>query len=161
MLGGYLRGTAIVATVDAVAIGIGLLVVGVPLALPLAVVVFLGAFVPLVGAVVAGALVALVALVTNGPVAALVVVAIVVAVNQLEGDLLAPLVMGKVLSLHPLAVLSALTAGTILAGIVGTLLAVPIAAVAWAAVKEWNATAPPGDELVPSSPPGRRLRPCG
>ncbi|NNU26629.1 AI-2E family transporter [Isoptericola sediminis] len=149
VLGGYLRGTAIVATVDAVFIGVGLLIIGVPLALPLAAVVFLGAFIPLLGAVLAGALAALVALVTNGLLAALVVVALVVAVNQLEGDLLAPVVMGKVLSLHPLVVLSALTAGTILAGIVGALLAVPITAVAWAAVKEWNATAPPGKQLVP------------
>ncbi|WP_277207285.1 AI-2E family transporter [Isoptericola croceus] len=148
VLGGYLRGTAIVATVDAVAIGVGLLIIGVPLALPLAVVVFLGAFIPLLGAVLAGTLAALVALVTNGPVAALIVVALVIAVNQLEGDLLAPVVMGKVLSLHPLVVLLALTAGTILAGLVGALLSVPIAAVAWAAVKEWNETAPAGEELV-------------
>lgn len=153
VLGGYLRGTAIIATVDAVAIGIGLLIIGVPLVLPLAVVVFLGAFIPLIGAVLAGTLAALVTLVTNGPLAALVVVALVVAVNQLEGDLLAPIVMGKVLSLHPLVVLLALTAGTILAGLIGALLAVPIAAVAWAAVKEWNATAPPGEELVANSPP--------
>ncbi|MEG3616383.1 AI-2E family transporter [Isoptericola haloaureus] len=149
VLGGYLRGTAIVAAVDAVFIGVGLMIVGVPLALPLAAVVFLGAFIPLIGAVLAGALAALVALVTNGPIAALIVVAIVIAVNQLEGDLLAPVVMGKVLSLHPLVVLSALTAGTVLAGIVGALLAVPLTAVAWAAAKEWNATAPPGERLVP------------
>ncbi|MCK0118532.1 putative PurR-regulated permease PerM [Isoptericola sp. CG 20/1183] len=153
VLGGYLRGTAIVATVDAVAIGIGLLIIGVPLVLPLAATVFLGAFIPLIGAVLAGALAALVTLVTNGPLAALIVVGLVIAVNQLEGDLLAPVVMGHVLSLHPLAVLLALTAGTILAGLVGALLAVPIAAVGWAALKEWNATAPPGEKLVTTTPP--------
>lgn len=153
VLGGYLRGTAIVATVDAVAIGVGLLIIGVPLVWPLAATVFLGAFIPLIGAVLAGTLAALVTLVTNGPLAALIVVGLVIAVNQLEGDLLAPVVMGKVLSLHPLAVLLALTAGTILAGLVGALLAVPIAAVGWAAVKEWNATAPPGEELVPQDGP--------
>lgn len=133
VLGGYVRGTAIIAFVDAVVIGVALVVLGVPLALPLAVVVFVGAFVPLVGATVAGGLAALVALVANGPVTALIVVAVVVAVNQLEGDLLAPVVLGRSLKLHPLAVLLALSAGTIVAGIVGAILAVPFAAVTWAA----------------------------
>jgi predicted PurR-regulated permease PerM len=153
VLGGYLRGTAIIATVDAVVIGTALLILGVPLVLPLATIVFLGAFIPLIGAVLAGALAALVALVTEGPVTALIVVAVIVAVNQLEGDLLAPVVMGKVLSLHPLAILLALTAGTILAGIVGALLAVPIAAVSWAAIKEWNATSPSGGILATAESP--------
>ncbi|WNB85822.1 AI-2E family transporter [Cellulomonas sp. ATA003] len=143
VLGGYVRGTAIVATVDAVVIGIALVILGVPLALPLATVVFLGAFIPLVGATVAGILAGLVALVSNGPTTALIVLGVVVLVNQLEGDLLQPVVMGKALSLHPLAILIALTAGTILSGILGALLAVPIAAVAWTVVKEWNA---PDDE---------------
>ncbi len=144
VLGGYVRGTAIVALVDAVVIGVALLILGVPLVLPLATIVFLGAFIPLIGAVLAGALAALVALVANGPVTALIVVAVVIGVNQLEGDFLAPVVMGKTLRLHPLAILLALTAGTILAGFIGALLAVPIAAVGWAAIKEWNATAPEG-----------------
>ncbi|GAB2737150.1 AI-2E family transporter [Nocardioides pakistanensis] len=138
VLGGYVRGTAVVATVDALVIGIGLVVVGVPLALPLAVAVFLGAFIPLVGATLAGALAALVALVSNGPVTALIVVGIVVAVNQLEGDLLYPVVMGQALALHPLAILLALTAGTIVAGVVGAILAVPFAAVAWVVVKTFR-----------------------
>ncbi len=137
VLGGYVRGTAVVALVDAVIIGIALAVLGVPLAFPLALVVFLGAFIPLVGATVAGILAALVALVANGPVVALIVVGVVIAVNQLEGDILAPVVLGKALSLHPLAILLALTAGTILAGIIGALLAVPLAAVAWTAVTTW------------------------
>jgi predicted PurR-regulated permease PerM len=142
VLGGYVRGTAIVATVDAVVIGVALLIIGVPLVLPLATIVFLGAFIPLIGATLAGVLAALIALVANGPVAALIVVAVVVAVNQLEGDFLAPVVIGRTLSLHPLVILFALTAGTILSGIVGALLSVPITAVVWAAVKEWWATSP-------------------
>lgn len=140
VLGGYLRGTAVVALVDAVVIGAALAFLGVPLALPLATLVFLGAFIPLIGATLSGVFAALVALVANGPGVALIVVAVVIAVNQLEGDLLAPVVLGRALSLHPLAILMALTAGTILSGIIGALLAVPIAAVSWAALKEWRAT---------------------
>lgn len=137
-LGGYVRGTAIVAAVDAVGIGIGLLVVGVPLAIPLAVLVFLLAFIPLVGATLAGVLAALVTLVANGWVDALIVVAIVVVVNQLEGDLLQPVVMGRSLRLHPLVILVALTIGTVVAGITGAVLAVPVAASIWGAVQVWN-----------------------
>lgn len=138
VLGGYVRGTAIIAAVDAFFIGLALVILGVPLALPLAVVVFVGAFVPLVGATVAGALAALIALVSNGFVTALIVVAVVIAVNQIEGDVLAPVVLGRSLSLHPLAILMALTAGTILAGIVGAILAVPFAAVLWTIVQTWR-----------------------
>lgn len=137
-LGGYIRGTAIVALVDAVAIGIGLAIVGVPLVLPLSVLVFLLAFIPLVGATLAGVLCALVALVAVGPVEALIVVAIVIAVNQLEGDLLQPVVMGRTLRLHPLVILIALTAGTVLAGLTGAVLAVPIAASIWRAIQVWD-----------------------
>ncbi len=137
VLGGYVRGTTIVAFVDALVIGIALAILGVPLAFPLALVVFLGAFIPLVGASAAAILAALIALVANGPIVALIVIGIVIAVNQLEGDVLAPIVLGKALSLHRLAILLALTAGTILAGIIGALLSVPVAAVAWAAVSTW------------------------
>lgn len=137
-LGGYVRGTAIVAAVDAVGIGIGLAIVGVPLVIPLSVLVFLLAFIPLVGATLAGIIAALVALVTVGPVEALIVVAIVVAVNQLEGDLLQPVVMGRSLRLHPLVILFALTAGTVLAGITGAVLAVPIAASIWRSIQVWD-----------------------
>lgn len=141
-LGGYVRGTAVVAAVDAIAIGVGVAIVGVPLALPLGVIVFLTAFIPLIGATLAGVLAALVALVANGPVAALVVVLIVVAVNQLEGNFLQPVVMAQSLKLHPLVILLALTAGTILGGIVGAVLSVPIAAVGWAIIKNWNRAEP-------------------
>jgi predicted PurR-regulated permease PerM len=146
VLGGYVRGTAIVAFVDAFFIGLGLVILQVPLALPLAVIVFLTSFIPLVGATLAGILAALVALVANGPVVALIVVAIVIVVNQLEGDLLQPVVMAQSLKLHPLVILVALTGGTILGGIVGAVLAVPLVAVGWAIVKVWEGEDPSIDE---------------
>jgi predicted PurR-regulated permease PerM len=146
VLGGYVRGTAIVAFVDAFFIGLGLVILQVPLALPLAVIVFLTSFIPLVGATLAGILAALVALVANGPVVALIVVAIVIVVNQLEGDLLQPVVMAQSLKLHPLVILLALTAGTILGGIAGAVLAVPLTALGWAIVKVWEAPDPSIDE---------------
>ena len=126
---GYLRGQASVGLVDAVFIGIGLAIVGVPLVVPLAFLTFVAAFLPLVGAFVAGALAALVALVTKGLTAALIVVAITVAVQQLEGHLLAPLLLGRAVALHPVVIILALAAGSILGGIIGAFLAVPIAAV--------------------------------
>jgi predicted PurR-regulated permease PerM len=151
VLGGYVRGTAVIALVDAVAIGVGLAVLQVPLALPLAIIVFIGAFIPLIGATLAGVLAALVALVANGPVVALIVVIIVIAVNQLEGDLLQPVVMAQSLKLHPLVILVALTAGTILGGIIGAVLSVPIAAVAWAIIKVWNGEPVSGTASPPDS----------
>jgi putative heme transporter len=144
-LGGYVRGTALVALVDAIAIGVGLALLGVPLALPLAGVVFLTAFIPLIGATLGGAAAALVALVANGPVTALLVVVLVFLVNQLEGNLLQPLVMGEAVSLHPLVIIVVLTGGTALAGLPGAVLAVPITAAAWAIAKSWN---PPDDRVL-------------
>ncbi len=138
VLGQYVRGTTIIALIEAVVIGVALFILGVPLALPLAVVVFLGAYVPMVGAAVAGILAALVALVANGPVVALIVVAIVIAINQLDGHILQPIVMGRSLRLHGLVILLALAAGVILAGIIGALLAVPLAAVTWAIIQIWT-----------------------
>jgi putative heme transporter len=126
---GYLRGQATVGLVDAVFIGIGLAIVGVPLVIPLAFLTFVAAFLPLVGAFIAGALAALVALVTNGVTAALIVIGITVLVQQLEGHLLAPLVLGRAVALHPVVIILALAAGSILGGIIGAFLAVPIAAV--------------------------------
>ena len=137
VLGGYVRGTAVIALVDAVLIGAALAILGVPLALPLAVVVFVAAFIPLLGATVAGFLAAVVALVSSGPVTALIVVAVVIVVNQVEGDVLAPVVLGASIKLHPLAILLALSGGTIVAGIVGAILAVPFTGVAWAVVQAW------------------------
>lgn len=138
VFGGYIRGTSIVAAADAVGIGVGLAILQIPLALPLAVIVFLTAFIPLVGATAAGILAALVALVTHGPLAALIVVGIVVLVNQLEGNFLQPVVMARSLKLHALVILLALTTGTILGGIVGAVLSVPIAAVAWGIITVWD-----------------------
>ncbi len=137
-LGGYIRGTAVVALVDAVFIGIGLAIVGVPLVIPLSVLVFLLAFIPLVGATLAGILAALVTLVAVGPVEALIVLGIVIVVNQVEGDFLQPIVMGRALRLHPLVILFALTAGTVLVGITGAVLAVPIAAAIWRSIQVWD-----------------------
>jgi putative heme transporter len=137
-LGGYVRGTALVALVDAVFIGGGLLILQVPLALPLAVIVFLTAFIPIVGATIAGALAALVALVTNGVGAAIAVVVIVVVVNQLEGNLLQPVIMGRSVRLHPIVILLALIVGSIVAGIIGAVVAVPITAVIWDAIQLWD-----------------------
>ncbi|WP_373372458.1 AI-2E family transporter [Microbacterium foliorum] len=138
VFGGYIRGTSIVAAADALGIGIGLAILQIPLALPLAVIVFLTAFIPLVGATAAGILAALVALVTHGPLAALIVIGIVVLVNQLEGNFLQPVVMARSLKLHALVILLALTTGTILGGIVGAVLSVPIAAVAWGIITVWD-----------------------
>lgn len=146
VLGGYVRGTSIVAFVDAFFIGLALVIMGVPLALPLAALTFIGAFIPLIGATLAGILAALVALVANGPLAALVVIIVVIVVNQLEGNFLQPVVMGQALNVHALVILLALTAGTILAGIIGAILAVPLVAVAWAAIKAWNS----GGDITPA-----------
>jgi putative heme transporter len=130
VLRGYVRGIVIIALFDGAAIGVTLLVIGAPLAAPLALITFFGAFFPIVGAVVAGVIAALVTLVTSGVTDALIVTAVTVVINQLEGDILQPLVMGKSLNLHPVAILVALTAGGILAGVPGAFLAVPVAAVA-------------------------------
>ena len=128
-LSGFIKAQAAVGLVDAVFIGIGLAVLGVPLALPLAVLVFFGAFIPIIGAVVSGALAALVALVTNGPTTALIVIVLVLIVQQLEGNVLQPILVGRTLALHPALVILAVTAGGTLAGITGAFLAVPVVAV--------------------------------
>ena len=130
---GYMRGVALIAVIDAVLIGIALTIIGVPLVVPLMVVVFLGAFIPLVGAFVAGAIAALVALISEGPIDAALVVAAIVAIQQVEGDLLYPNVVGRAISLHPVVILLVLAAGTVVAGIVGALLSVPVAAGVWTA----------------------------
>lgn len=141
----YVRATVVVALVDAVAIGIAVAVMGVPLALPLAMLVFLGAFVPVVGAVLAGSVAVLIALVANGPVAALVLLLVIIAIMQLEAHVLQPLLLGRAVTLHPLAVAVAITAGLLLAGIVGALLAVPLLAVVNSGVRSLRS---PADEHV-------------
>ncbi|AEI11182.1 AI-2E family transporter [Cellulomonas gilvus] len=128
-LGAYTRTQILVAAVDATGIGVGAAILQVPLAFPLAILVFLGSFIPIVGAVVTGAIAVLVALVTHGPVVALIMLAIVLAVQQLEGHVLQPFLMGHAVSLHPVAVLLGVAAGSFMAGILGALFAVPIIAV--------------------------------
>jgi predicted PurR-regulated permease PerM len=134
VLTAYTRGVVFVATVDAVLIGAALLLVGVPLALPLIVLTWVAAFFPIVGAVTAGAAAVLVALVANGPTGALIVLAAIIVVQQLEGNVLYPVVVGPRLRLHPIAVLIAVALGGTLAGIPGAFLAVPVATVCAAIV---------------------------
>ncbi len=152
---GYVRATFLVALVDAVGIGTGLAIMGVPLALPLASVVFLGAFIPLVGAVIAGFLAVVVALLAKGFVYALITLALVIAVQQLEGHVLQPLVMGRAVSVHPLAVVLAIAAGGVLAGIVGALLAVPIVAFLNSAVRVLAASEPEAELEAQESEEGK------
>ncbi|MBK1784601.1 AI-2E family transporter [Prauserella cavernicola] len=144
----YVRATAAVAVVDAVGIGIGLWAVGVPLVVPLSTLVFLGAFIPIIGAVVTGAVAVLVALVTNGFVTALIVLAIVIGVMQLEGHVLQPLLLGRAVKLHPLAVVLAITIGLVAAGIPGALLSVPLLAVLNAGIKSLVNESDPDPEQV-------------
>jgi predicted PurR-regulated permease PerM len=127
-LAGYVRGTAAIALIDAVGIGIGLLIVGVPLVLPLTLLVFIGGFVPVIGAFISGLLATLVALATGGLTAALIVLAIVVVVQQVESNVLQPMIMRRAVSLHPVVILTVLTAGAVIVGVLGAFLAVPIAA---------------------------------
>jgi predicted PurR-regulated permease PerM len=127
-LAGYVRGTAAIALIDAVGIGLGLLLVGVPLVLPLTLLVFIGGFVPVIGAFVSGLLATLVALATGGPTTALIVLAIVIVVQQVESNVLQPMIMRRAVSLHPIVILSVLTAGAVIVGVLGAFLAVPIAA---------------------------------
>jgi predicted PurR-regulated permease PerM len=125
---GYVRATFLVALVDASGVGTGLAIMRVPLALPLASLVFLGAFIPLVGAVLSGFLAVVVALLAKGWVYALITLGVLIGVNQLEAHILQPLVMGRAVSIHPLGVVIAISTGGVLAGIVGALLAVPTVA---------------------------------
>lgn len=125
---GYIRATFLVALVDAAGVGAGLAILRVPLALPLASLVFLGAFIPLVGAVVSGFLAVVVALIAKGWVYALITLGVLIGVNQLEAHILQPLVMGRAVSIHPLAVVVAISTGGVLAGVVGALLSVPTVA---------------------------------
>lgn len=157
VLGGYVRGTALVALTNALIIGLALTIMHVPLALPLAVFVFIGGFIPIIGATAAGTLAVVMALIFNGPVPALIVVIVLVGANQLEHHILQPLLMGKVLRIHGLAILLALAAGTTLAGLVGALLAVPLTAVGWSIIKVWTGRdgpeTPAADTTTAVSPP--------
>lgn len=150
----YIRATFLVALVDAVGIGTGLAILSVPLALPLASLVFLGAFIPLVGAVLTGFLAVIIALIAKGWVVGLMVFGVVIGVNQLESHVLQPLVMGRAVAIHPLAVVLGISAGAVLAGIVGALLAVPMIAFLDRAVRVLIAPADhTADELSDAADP--------
>jgi putative heme transporter len=124
----YARTQLLVATIDAIGIGLGAFLLGVPLAIPVGVLVFLGAFVPIVGAVVTGAVAVFLALVYNGPWIAFWMLVVVLGVQQIEGHVLQPLLMGSAVKVHPLAVVLVVAGGALVAGIPGALFAVPIAA---------------------------------
>jgi predicted PurR-regulated permease PerM len=156
-LAGYARATFLVALVDATGIGIGLAIMGIPLALPLASLVFLGAFIPVVGAVLSGFLAVIVALLAKGFIFALITLGLVVAVQQLEAHVLQPLVMGHAVSLHPLAVVLGIAGGTVLAGIVGALLAVPTIAFFNSFVRVLMAPDPAARGEALEDEPGRLL----
>lgn len=129
-LASYLRGVTIVALFDSVFIGLALVVIGVPAALPLAVFTFFGAYVPIVGAVVTGIAAVIVALIANGLVPAALVAAAVLIVQQVESNLLQPFVVGRAVAVHPIVILMTVMAGGILGGVIGAMVAVPLVAVA-------------------------------
>jgi predicted PurR-regulated permease PerM len=145
---GYVRATFLVALVDAIGIGTGLAVMGIPLALPLASLVFLGAFIPLVGAFLSGFLAVVVALLAKGPIYALITVGLIVAVQQLEAHVLQPVLMGRAVSIHPLAIVLAIATGGVLAGIVGALLSVPVLAFLNSAIRVLAAPDPAAEEAA-------------
>jgi predicted PurR-regulated permease PerM len=134
-LASYVRATVLVASIDAVGIGLGLWILRVPLVLPLAALIFLASFVPLVGAFISGFLAVAVAFVDDGIVKALLVLGVVLLVQQIEGNVLQPVIMSRAVSIHPLAVVIGITAGAVLAGIIGALVAVPVIAVINTAIR--------------------------
>ncbi|GAB3613935.1 AI-2E family transporter [Humibacter ginsengisoli] len=167
-LASFARVQVLVASIDALGIGLVAFFLGLPLVIPIAVLVFLGSFIPIVGAVITGALAVVVALVYNGWVAAIIMLAGVLAVQQLEGHVLQPLIMGSAVKVHPLAVVLVVAAGSLLAGIPGALFAVPFAAVLNVMVRyvssgAWRAGpgaayAGPPDALWKTVPRPRRWR---
>ncbi len=142
---GYTRGTFIVAAADGLLAAILLLILGVPLAAPLAVLVFIGAFIPLIGAPLAMVIAMIVALGTKGVLTAVIVGLGIALIGQFEGHVLTPLVMGKQVSLHPVVVALAVTAGTLIAGVLGAVISVPLVAVAWAVFARLRHVDPPTD----------------
>ncbi|GIF11125.1 AI-2E family transporter [Actinoplanes teichomyceticus] len=155
-LGAYVRATVLVAFIDALGIGLALLVLDVQFPFPLAALVFLGAFVPIVGASVSGAVAVLVALVGQGWVVALITLGAVILVQQLEGHVLQPLIMGRAVAIHPLAVIIGIACGVVLAGIIGALVAVPLIAVLNTGVRRLSRRRPeiPPDAVVVSARTG-------
>jgi predicted PurR-regulated permease PerM len=125
----YVRGTVLVAFIDSVSIGVGIFLLGVPLAVPVSVLIFLGAFVPLVGALVTGTIAVLIGLVTHGVFTAAMVLVVLLVVQQIEGHLLQPLILGRAVRVHPIAVVLSVTIGSVVGGIGGAVVAVPLVAV--------------------------------
>jgi predicted PurR-regulated permease PerM len=148
----YIRGTTVVAAIHAIFIGVALWLLGVPLLVPLIILVFLAAFIPLIGILVAGALAIAVTLGTKGWLAAVILLAVFLLENQIEGHLLQPLVVGRAVRLHPLAIILVLAVGGVIAGIPGAIVAVPAAAVITYAVPFLRGAGPPAG---PGSPPER------
>ncbi|WP_372592734.1 AI-2E family transporter [Actinotalea sp.] len=146
---GYTRGIFLVAASDGALAAIALVALGVPLAAPLAVLVFVGAFIPLVGAPLAMVVAMIVALAANGVINAILVGLTIALIGQIEGHLLQPLVMGRQVSLHPVTVALAVTAGTLVAGILGAVISVPLVAVAWAVFSRLRTIEPPTVSLEP------------
>lgn len=147
---GYARGTVIIALIDGILAYVLLTIVGVPLAAPLAVLVFIGAFIPLVGAPAAMIIAAVVALAANGIVPALIVTIGIAGIGQLEGHVLQPLIMGRQVSLHPVVVALGVTAGTFLGGLLGAVVAIPILAVTWAVYSRLRTVDPPMTTALPT-----------
>src|SRR3954453_10641112 len=152
----YVRATVVVALVDAIGIGIGLAILGVPLVILLAALVFLGAFIPIIGSFLAGSVAVLVALVSKGPIIALIALAVVLLVMQVEGHILQPLLLGRAVRVHPLAVVLSIAAGLLIAGIFGALIAVPTVACANVA---WTSLSRRHDAPRPPEPRPERARP--
>jgi len=157
----FVRATVVVALVDAIGIAIGAAVLDVPFVLAIGVLVFLGAFVPMIGATIAGSVAILVALVDQGPLTALLMLAVVVGVQQLEGHILQPFLMGRWVSVHPLGVILAIACGVLVAGIAGALVAVPLAAAANAVVLHLAEMAEMAEPSGPPAPEGEAGRPDG
>lgn len=147
-VGSYFRGQLLVALMDAVLIGLGLVLLGIPLALPLAVLVFVGGLFPIVGAVVSGAIAVLVGLADEGLTTALLVLGLIIVVQQLESNVFAPVVLGRATALHPLAIVLVITTGGVVLGVLGAFLAVPVAASLTRAVSYLRVRSRAGQEVV-------------
>ncbi|GAA1307255.1 AI-2E family transporter [Planotetraspora silvatica] len=160
VVGRYIRGVAIVGFVDAFFIGSALWILGVPIALPLAVLTFVGAFLPVIGAFLAGLLAAVVAFVAKGWLVAVIVIAVTVLVQQLEGHVLAPQIYGRALELPGAVILVVIAVGGVVAGIIGAFLAAPVASVIVALIRARHAAAvPPQPPAAPPPPPGAPPQP--
>jgi predicted PurR-regulated permease PerM len=147
-LSGYVRGIALVGLFDAILIGLALVLIGVPLVVPIMIITFFAAFVPLIGAFVAGLVAVLIALVSGGLLDAALVLGAIIIVQQVEGHLLYPILMGRTVDLHPAVIVIALAAGGILGGIIGMFLAVPVAGVISVVLEYVKEEPPPESPLV-------------